>query len=114
MLKNPDIPSIAAFRDAVYSVVAAIPRGKVMSYGQIADLVDAPGHARLVGHVLSGAPSIYPCHRVVNSVGRTVPGWPEQRMMLEKEGVGFKSNGYVNMKDFRWCPDADVDFPEKQ
>ena len=104
MLKCPDIPSIAAFRDSVYSVVAAIPRGKVMSYGQISALVDAPGHARLVGHVLSGAPAIYPCHRVVNSVGRTVPGWPEQRQLLEKEGVGFKPNGHVDMKRFRWDP----------
>lgn len=104
MLKNPDIPSTSAFRDAVYSVVAAIPSGKVMSYGQISDIVDAPGHARLVGHVLSGAPSIYPCHRVVNSVGRTVPGWPEQRMLLEKEGVGFKPNGHVDMKKYRWEP----------
>lgn len=105
MLKCPDIPSTAAFRDAVLSIVAVIPRGRVMSYGQIADLVDAPGHARLVGHVLSGAPAAYPCHRVVNSVGRTVPGWPEQRMLLEKEGVRFKPNGHVEMKAFRWYPD---------
>lgn len=105
MLKCPDIPSTSEFREAVYSIVAAIPKGKVMSYGQISDLVDAPGHARLVGHVLSGAPPIYPCHRVVNSVGRTVPGWPEQRMLLEKEGVKFKSNGHVDMKTFRWSPE---------
>lgn len=104
MLKCPDIPSAAAFRDAVYSIVASIPRGKVMSYGQIADLVDAPGHARLVGHVLSGAPPIYPCHRVVNSVGRTVPGWRQQRELLEQEGIGFKPNGHVDMKTFRWSP----------
>lgn len=105
MLRCPDIPSTAAFRDAVYSIVASIPKGRVMSYGQIADLVDAPGHARLVGHVLSGAPPVYPCHRVVNSVGRTVPGWPEQRTMLEKEGVRFKQNGYVDMKACRWWPE---------
>ena len=106
MLKCPYIPSTSVFRDAVYSVVAAIPKGRVMSYGQIADLVDAPGHARLVGHVLSGAPAVYPCHRVANSVGRTVPGWPEQRMMLEQEGVGFKENGHVDMKRYRWMPDC--------
>lgn len=106
MLKNPDMPSTAAFRDAVYSVVASIPKGRVMSYGQISDIVDAPGHARLVGHVLSGAPPVYPCHRVVNSVGRTVPGWPEQRELLEREGVSFKRNGCVDMKKFRWMPES--------
>ena len=105
MLRCPDIPSLSVFRNAVYSVVQAIPKGRVMSYGQIAELVDAPSHARLVGHVLSGAPAIYPCHRVVNSVGRTVPGWPEQRLLLEKEGVEFKANGHVDMKKYRWLPD---------
>lgn len=104
MLRNPDIPSTAAFRDAVLSVVAAIPRGKVMSYGQIADIVDAPGHARLVGHVLHGAPTSYPCHRVVNSVGRTAPGWAEQPELLRREGVGFKPNGKVDMDHYRWEP----------
>lgn len=92
------------FRDAVYAVVAEIPCGRVMSYGQIADLIDSPGHARLVGHVLSGAPPTLPCHRVVNAEGRTVPSWPQQRIMLEKEGVMFKQNGHVDMNRFRWLP----------
>lgn len=105
MLRNPDIRSTADFRDAVYSVVAQIPSGMVMSYGQIADIVDAPGHARLVGHVLSGAPPVYPCHRVVNSVGRTVPGWAQQREMLEREGVRFKANGHVDMRQCQWHPE---------
>ena len=41
----------AAFRQDVYSIVAAIPRGKVMSYGQIAELIGRPQNARLVGNV---------------------------------------------------------------
>ena len=45
----------AAFRQDVYSIVAAIPRGKVMSYGQIAELIGRPQNARLVGNVLRGA-----------------------------------------------------------
>ena len=56
----------AAFRQDVYSIVAAIPRGKVMSYGQIAELIGRPQNARLVGNVLRGATTelALPCHRV--------------------------------------------------
>ena len=41
------------------------------------------------------------CRWVVNSAGRTVPGWTEQRELLEAEGVGFKANGNVDMSKFR-------------
>ena len=44
----------------------------------------------------------YPCHRVVNHAGRTAPGWPEQRALLEDEGVTFKPDGHVDLKRHRW------------
>ena len=44
----------------------------------------------------------YPCHRVVNHMGRTAPGRHEQRGLLEAEGVGFRENGCVDMKKHRW------------
>jgi methylated-DNA-protein-cysteine methyltransferase-like protein len=44
----------------------------------------------------------YPCHRVVNHMGRTAPGWAEQRALLEGEGVTFKAGGYVDLKKHRW------------
>ena len=44
----------------------------------------------------------YPCHRVVNSAGRTAPGWARQRALLEQEGVQFKPNGCVDMKRYQW------------
>ena len=43
-----------------------------------------------------------PCHRVVNSQGRLVPGWTEQRALLESEGVRFRANGFVDMKKSQW------------
>ena len=43
-----------------------------------------------------------PCHRVVNSQGRLVPGWTEQRALLENEGVRFRANGFVDMKKSQW------------
>lgn len=93
----------------VLSVVEEIPQGKVATYGQIAHLIDRPKNARLVGKVLSRASYYgdYPCHRVVNHAGRLVPGWEEQRYLLEAEGVGMKDNSHVEIKTYRWDIDAD-------
>lgn len=88
----------------ILSVVSEIPRGRVASYGQVAELIGRGKNARLVGKVLSMAEYYgdYPCHRVVNHAGRTAPGWAEQRFLLEGEGIGFRSNGCVDMRRFRW------------
>jgi len=45
---------------------------------------------------------VLPCHRVVNAVGRTAPGWSKQRQLLEEEGVKFKANGRVDMQSHLW------------
>ena len=93
-----------AIAQAVFAVVAAIPPGRVATYGQIAWAIGRPRNARLVGRVLSRAEwyGDFPCHRVVNHAGRTAPGWPEQRAMLEAEGVAFLPNGHVDLKRFLW------------
>ena len=90
----------------ILSVVGEIPQGKVASYGQIAQLIGREKNARLVGRVLRDAEQYgdYPCHRVVNHVGRTAPGWVEQRCLLEAEKVEFLPDGCVDMKRFRWSP----------
>lgn len=91
----------------ILSVVGEIPQGKVASYGQIAQLIGREKNARLVGRVLRDAEQYgdYPCHRVVNHVGRTAPGWVKQRCLLEAEKVEFLPDGCVDMKRFRWSPD---------
>ena len=88
----------------ILSAVEEIPEGSVASYGQIARLIGRDRHSRLVGKVLSMAAYYgdYPCHRVVNHAGRLAPYFPEQRHLLQEEGVGFKENGYVDMKQFQW------------
>ena len=88
----------------ILSVVEEIPEGCVATYGQIARLTGREKNARLVGRVLSMAEYYgrYPCHRVVNHAGRTAPGWPEQRALMEDEGVTFKPNGHVDLKRHRW------------
>lgn len=92
------------FRAKVYAAVKRVPRGTVATYGQIAFLVGRPERARMVGQAMANAPGGrgIPCHRVVNSQGRTAPGWNEQRPLLEAEGVVFKKNGCVDMKKCGW------------
>lgn len=88
----------------ILSVVSEIPEGRVASYGQIAALIGRGKNSRLVGKVLSQAELYgdYPCHRVVNHAGRTAPGFLDQRIMLEQEGVTFRPNGCVDMKNSKW------------
>ena len=88
----------------ILAVVGEIPKGSVASYGQIARLIGREKNSRLVGKVLSMAQYYgdYPCHRVVNHAGRLAPHFPEQRHLLQEEGVGFKENGCVDMKLFQW------------
>ena len=88
----------------ILSVVSEIPEGRVASYGQIAALIGREKNARLVGKVLSRAEwyGAYPCHRVVNHAGRLAPGFLQQRMLLQQEGVAFRKNGCVDMKRFQW------------
>lgn len=88
----------------ILSVVDEIPEGRVATYGQIAKLIGRDKNSRLVGKVLSMAEYYgeYPCHRVVNSAGRLVPGWGAQRLLLEEEGVVLKSKTHVDLKKYRW------------
>ena len=88
----------------ILSVVEEIPEGRVATYGQIARLIGREKNARLVGKVLGMAEEYgeYPCHRDVNHAGRLVPGWPEQRALLEAERVVMKDDRHVDLKKCRW------------
>ena len=88
--------------EKVYRLVQEIPPGKVATYGQLAVLAGYAANARLVGKALKFCPLPIACHRVVNSAGRLVPGWQQQREKLEQEGVTFMKNGCVDLKLHRW------------
>lgn len=90
----------------VLNIVAQIPRGYVTTYGHIAALAGWPSHSRMVGRTLRYTPGAeqVPCHRVVNAVGRTAPGWSMQRTLLEREGIGFRPNGRVDMQRYLFTP----------
>ena len=88
----------------ILSVVAEIPEGKVATYGQIARLIGRDKNARLIGKVLGMAEKYgeYPCHRVVNHAGRLVPGWPDQGVLLQQDGVELKDSRHVDLKQYQW------------
>jgi O-6-methylguanine DNA methyltransferase len=80
--------------DKIYEIVSNIPRGSVMTYGQIGEMLGNKNLARVVGNVLhkNPTPIIVPCHRVVNSKGELAKnfgfcGIEKQRELLESEGV---------------------------
>ena len=82
----------------------ALPICKVLTYGQIARLAGFSNYSRWVGKVLSHHPgtAALPCHRVVNSQGRTAPHWPGQKSLLAAEGITFQPNGRVDLKRHLW------------
>ena len=88
----------------ILSVVSEIPTGNVATYGQIARLIGRDRNSRLVGKVLSMSHYYgkYPCHRVVNHAGRIAPGWPEQKALLEAEGITMKDDTHVELKKYKW------------
>jgi methylated-DNA-protein-cysteine methyltransferase-like protein len=99
----------------IYAVVRHIPRGRVATYGQVAELADLPGHARQVGYALHALPDdeadSVPWQRVVNAQGevslRAEPGMEGlQRTILETEGVDFDARGRIDLARFGWRPRA--------
>ncbi len=100
MYKN-EWADAADFDKNIYRLASLVPAGFVTTYGQLAGLVGRPNWARRVGRALSRASGAAPCHRVVNSQGRLVPGWEKQRQWLLDEKIQFKENGCVDMKRHR-------------
>ena len=100
------------FDQRVYAVVAAIPPGRLATYGQVADWIGAYGCARQVGWALRrlSLPSALPWHRVVNargciamSLSREGSDWM-QRDLLIAEGIPVDLNGILPLKHFLWRP----------
>ena len=95
----------------IYAVVRRIPRGRVASYGQVAELAGLPGRARQVGYALHALPDDHrlPWQRVVNARGevsrRAEPMMEQvQRSLLEAEGVQFDARGRIDLARFGWQP----------
>ena len=98
-----------AYRERVYAIVRQIPRGKVMTYGQIAAIAGEGYTARTVGYVMHGAGDDVPWQRVINSQGKCSTGRLTiplnlQQELLEAEGVAFKLSGKCDLSEYLWYP----------
>ncbi|MBN1658995.1 MAG: methylated-DNA--[protein]-cysteine S-methyltransferase [Anaerolineae bacterium] len=102
------------FFGRVYRVVRLVPRGRVATYGQIAQALGAPRAARTVGWALRALPdgSGVPWQRVVNargtiSLAQGAGGAEIQRLLLEEEGIAFDDAGRIDLARFGWAgPDV--------
>jgi methylated-DNA-protein-cysteine methyltransferase related protein len=99
--------------EKIYRLVLRIPRGRVMTYGQIARLLEERYSPRLVGWAMHATPQDernIPWHRVINSrgaisTGRVILHEPDlQRLMLEAEGVVFDDHGHCDLSVYQWSP----------
>ena len=99
--------------EKIYRLVLRIPKGRVMTYGQIAILLEGQYSARLVGWAMHATPRDernIPWHRVINSrgsisTGRIILHEPDlQRLMLEAEGVKFDERGHCDLSAYQWSP----------
>lgn len=91
----------------LYTALAAIPAGQVVTYGQLAALAGRPGGARWAGRVLSQLPgdTQLPWFRVINAQGRLSfpPGSPafiRQQALLKADGVDFSASGRIDLNRF--------------
>jgi|SRR5687768_907077 len=97
------------YRERVYAIVRRIPSGRVMTYGQIAELLGEGYTPRTVGFAMHSSPDGTPWHRVLNaqgatSTGRVVLPQDKQQRMLEQEGVVFNKNNRCDLQTFLYIP----------
>lgn len=109
MARTKNKHSTENFFTDVYDVAKLIPKGRVTSYGAIANYLGLKSSARMVGWAMHGCPKDVPAHRVVNSSGLLTgkhhfkPPASMQKA-LEKEGVRVKEDRIVDFKDVFWDP----------
>ena len=100
---NPD-----SFRDRVYEIVAQIPEGRLMTYGDIAGIAGHPYAARQVGGLAHFGPTELPWHRVVNRLGECAAGYyggkQGHQVALEAEGFTVADYRVTDFAERRWRP----------
>ena len=93
-------------KQKVYALLRSIPRGKVVTYGRLAELLGNRTWARSVGNALHVNPDgdQYPCYKVVNAQGKlsrqyAFGGMEAQKRRLEADGI-IVENGKVDLKKY--------------
>lgn len=96
------------FRERVEALVAQIPRGRVMTYGQLATLCGNARAARIVGGIAHFGDPTLPWQRVVNKAGGLAAGYPGGRQAhaehLQAEGVVVNQDLQVDVGELLWWP----------
>ena len=101
------------FFEDVYEVVKLVPKGRVTSYGAIANYLGAKMSSRMVGWAMNGCPKVVPAHRVVNRNGLLTgkhhfkTPFAMQRL-LEKEGLKISKDKIVDFADKYWDPSSEL------
>lgn len=113
---SPERAHVDRLYRAIYAVVRRIPRGRVATYGQIAELAGFPGGARVAGAALkvSTRADKLPWQRVIGKAGRLrgriaihdPVGAAIQRELLGREGVEIGETGLVALDRYGWLPTA--------
>ena len=97
------------YRERVFRIVRSIPPGRVMTYGQIAEILGEGYTPRTVGFVMHSSNDKTPWHRVINAQGACstrgiVLPHDKQQRMLEAEGVSFNEGGRCELQQYLWIP----------
>lgn len=101
-----------SYREKVYEIVRQIPAARVMTYGQIAEILGEGYTARTIGYVMHASNTEdVPWQRVINSQGKCSTGrllLPQniQQKMLENEGIVFNEKGKCDLNVYRWFPEG--------
>lgn len=105
--------------ELIWQTIKQIPKGKVATYGQVAELSSLKGQARLVGYALHNLPAgtKFPWHRVINAQGRisfpaNSAAYRLQKTLLEKEGIKFM-NDRINFKTYGWMSHLQAEWKSK-
>src|SRR5262245_8260676 len=91
--------------ELVWKWVRRVPRGRVVTYGQLSILIGQRLSPVGVGWAMAAAPKDVPWQRVVNSRGG-ISTRGRQRALLEREGVRFDADGRIPLDDYQWHPKA--------
>ncbi len=100
------------YRERVYEIVRQIPEGRVMTYGQIAEILGQGYTPRTVGYVMNASSTDdVPWQRVINAKGgcstaKITMIVDLQQNLLEAEGIEFNKNGYCDLNVYRWYPEG--------
>lgn len=112
-MSEPLLPHPQAYFEQVWNLVRQVPYGKVVTYGQVAQMLPVPPGvegqdykafgARWVGEAMAACPPDVPWQRVINSQGKISerPGAQRQQQLLEGEGVAFVK-GKASLKLYQW------------